>query len=244
MSADFNKTPMIQQYWEFRNKLPPNTLLFFRVGDFYEMFGADAERGAELLGLTLTRRSGTPLAGVPYHALQTYLQKALNAGVKIAICEQAETPKPGKLVRRALVRIVTPGTTLDDAQLDAKSNNYILALDDDRRGLHAAWIDVSTAEFRVASSQERAALLASLQISTFCCSAISFRGCRTGISTRGRARPRFAACSKSTASTASAFPKKIRHSVPRERCSTTSRKRFAKRPGIFGKFRRCAAAIR
>lgn len=163
MSADFNKTPMIQQYWEFRNKLPPNTLLFFRVGDFYEMFGADAERGAELLGLTLTRRSGTPLAGVPYHALQTYLQKALNAGVKIAICEQAETPKPGKLVRRALVRIVTPGTTLDDAQLDAKSNNYILALDDDRRGLHAAWIDVSTAEFRVASSQERAALLASLQ---------------------------------------------------------------------------------
>ncbi|MBQ8723307.1 MAG: hypothetical protein IJY80_03365, partial [Opitutales bacterium] len=103
MSADLNKTPMIQQYWEFRNKLPPNTLLFFRVGDFYEMFGADAERGAELLGVTLTKRSGLPLAGVPYHALQTYLQKALNAGVKIAICEQTEAAKPGKLVNRALV---------------------------------------------------------------------------------------------------------------------------------------------
>ena len=163
MSADLNKTPMVQQYWEFRNKLPPNTLLFFRVGDFYEMFGADAERGAELLGLTLTKRAGAPLAGVPYHSVQTYLQKALNAGVKIAICEQTETPTPGKLVKRALVRIITPGTTLDDAQLDAKRNNYILALDDNRAGLHAAWLDVSTAEFRIATSRERETLLAALQ---------------------------------------------------------------------------------
>lgn len=163
MSADLNKTPMVQQYWEFRNKLPPNTLLFFRVGDFYEMFGADAERGAELLGLTLTKRAGAPLAGVPYHAVQTYLQKALNAGVKIAICEQTETPRPGKLVKRALVRIITPGTTLEDTQLDAKHNNYILALDDNRHGLHAAWLDVSTAEFRIATSRERGTLLSALQ---------------------------------------------------------------------------------
>lgn len=162
MSADLNKTPMIQQYWEFRNKLPPNTLLFFRVGDFYEMFGADAERGAELLGVTLTKRSGLPLAGVPYHALQTYLQKALGAGVKIAICEQTETAKPGKLVKRALVRIITPGTTLEDTQLDAKHNNYILALDENRHGLHAAWLDVSTAEFRIATSRERTSLLSVL----------------------------------------------------------------------------------
>ena len=163
MSADLNKTPMIQQYWEFRNKLPPNTLLFFRVGDFYEMFGADAERGAELLGVTLTKRSGLPLAGVPYHALQTYLQKALNAGVKIAICEQTEAAKPGKLVNRALVRIITPGTTLEDTQLEAKHNNYILAIDENKAGLHAAWLDVSTAEFRIATSRERTSLLAVLQ---------------------------------------------------------------------------------
>ncbi|MBQ8445807.1 MAG: hypothetical protein IJX22_05430, partial [Opitutales bacterium] len=163
MSADLNKTPMIQQYWEFRNKLPPNTLLFFRVGDFYELFGADAERGAELLGVTLTKRSGLPLAGVPYHALQTYLQKALNAGVKIAICEQTEAAKPGKLVNRALVRIITPGTTLEDTQLDAKHNNYILAIDENKSGLHAAWLDVSTAEFRIATSRERVTLLSLLQ---------------------------------------------------------------------------------
>ena len=163
MSADINKTPMIQQYWEFRNKLPPNTLLFFRVGDFYEMFGADAERGAELLGVTLTKRSGLPLAGVPYHALQTYLQKALNAGVKIAICEQTEAAKPGKLVNRALVRIITPGTTLEETQLEAKHNNYILAIDENKSGLHAAWLDVSTAEFRIATSRERNSLLAVLQ---------------------------------------------------------------------------------
>ena len=162
MSADINKTPMIQQYWEFRNKLPPNTLLFFRVGDFYEMFGADAERGAELLGVTLTKRSGLPLAGVPYHALQTYLQKALNAGVKIAICEQTEAAKPGKLVNRALVRIITPGTTLEETQLEAKHNNYILAIDENKSGLHAAWLDVSTAEFRIATSRERNSLLAVL----------------------------------------------------------------------------------
>lgn len=163
MSADFNKTPMVQQYWEFRNKLPPNTLLFFRVGDFYEMFGADAERGAELLGLTLTKRAGAPLAGVPYHAVQTYLQKALAAGVKIAICEQTETPKPGKLVKRALVRIITPGTALEDSQLDARHNNYILALDEDRLGLHAAWLDVSTGDFNIATVRKHDSLLSFLQ---------------------------------------------------------------------------------
>jgi len=161
--ADLSRTPMVQQYWEFRNKLPPNTLLFFRVGDFYEMFGADAERGAELLGLTLTKRAGAPLAGIPYHAVQTYLQKALSAGVKIAICEQAEPPKPGKLVKRALVRIITPGTTLEDSQLDARHNNYLLALNEDKAGLHAAWLDVSTGEFRIATSRERAPLISFLQ---------------------------------------------------------------------------------
>lgn len=162
MATDFSKTPMAQQYWEFRNKLPPNTLLFFRVGDFYEMFGADAERGAEILGLTLTKRSGIPLAGIPYHSVQGYLQKALTAGVKIAICEQTETPKPGKLVKRALVRIITPGTTLEDTQLEAKHNNYILAIDDNKSGLHAAWLDLSTAEFRIATSTDRASLFAML----------------------------------------------------------------------------------
>lgn len=154
---------MMKQYWAFREKLPANTLLFFRCGDFYEMFGEDAERGAEILGITLTKRSGAALAGIPYHALNNYLAKALKAGVKIAICEQTETPQAGKLVPRAIVRIVTAGTNFDETQLDAKSNNYILAIDEDKRGLHAAWIDATTGDFYIATSRDPQKLLATLQ---------------------------------------------------------------------------------
>lgn len=118
------------------------------------MFGEDAERGAEILGITLTKRGGAALAGVPYHALSNYLAKALKAGVKIAICEQTETAQAGKLVPRAIVRIVTAGTNFDETQLDAKSNNYILAVDENKRGLHAAWIDATTGDFYIASSRE------------------------------------------------------------------------------------------
>ncbi len=154
---------MMKQYWAFREKLPANTLLFFRCGDFYEMFGEDAERGAEILGITLTKRGGAALAGVPYHALSNYLAKALKAGVKIAICEQTETPQAGKLVPRAIIRIVTAGTNFDETQLDAKSNNYILAVDENKRGLHAAWIDATTGDFYIATSREPQKLVATLQ---------------------------------------------------------------------------------
>lgn len=163
MANEIVATPMMKQYWAFREKLPANTLLFFRCGDFYEMFGEDAERGAEILGITLTKRGGAALAGVPYHALSNYLAKALKAGVKIAICEQTETAQAGKLVPRAIVRIVTAGTNFDETQLDAKSNNYILAVDENKRGLHAAWIDATTGDFYIASSREPQKLLATLQ---------------------------------------------------------------------------------
>lgn len=163
MANDIVATPMMKQYWAFREKLPANTLLFFRCGDFYEMFGEDAERGAEILGITLTKRGGAALAGVPYHALNNYLAKALKAGVKIAICEQTETPQSGKLVPRAIVRIVTAGTNFDETQLDAKSNNYILALDENKRGLHAAWIDATTGDFYIATSRDPQKLAATLQ---------------------------------------------------------------------------------
>lgn len=163
MADEVATTPMMKQYWAFREKLPANTLLFFRCGDFYEMFGEDAERGAEILGITLTKRGGAALAGVPYHALSNYLGKALKAGVKIAICEQTETPQAGKLVPRAIVRIVTAGTNFDETQLDAKSNNYILAVDENKRGLHAAWIDATTGDFYIASERDPQKLLATLQ---------------------------------------------------------------------------------
>ena len=107
-------TPMMQQYLSVHEKVPKETILFFRLGDFYEMFFDDAETGARVLGLTLTQRNGVPMAGIPFHASETYIDKLLKAGKKVAICDQMEEPKPGKLVERSLTRILTPGTVFED----------------------------------------------------------------------------------------------------------------------------------
>lgn len=144
-------TPMMQQYFEVKRGLPRDTLLLFRLGDFYELFFDDAVEASRLLGLTLTKRQNYPMAGLPYHAADTYVSKILAAGKKVAICEQQEAPKPGKLVKRELTRILTPGTTLAANQLDAQRNHYLAALSLDRAGLHAAWLDLTTGEFRVAT---------------------------------------------------------------------------------------------
>jgi len=95
-------TPMMQQYFEVKRGLPANTLLLFRLGDFYEMFFEDAEMGARLLGITLTRRQETPMCGIPHHAAENYVAKLLAAGKKVAICDQAEPAKAGKLVKRTM----------------------------------------------------------------------------------------------------------------------------------------------
>ena len=145
-------TPMMQQYVEVKAKLPPHTLLLFRLGDFYEMFDDDAKVGSEILGITLTQRNGQPMAGIPHHAADVYIQKCLKAGRKVAICEQMETPKPGQLVKRSLSRILTPGTTLEDQHLDAGRNQYLLACHWEKRGLAAAWLDLTTGEFQIAAS--------------------------------------------------------------------------------------------
>ncbi len=144
-------TPMMQQYFEVKRGLPPDTLLFFRLGDFFEVFYDDAVIASQLLGLTLTKRQDYPMAGIPFHAADNYVTKLLAAGRKVAICDQAETAKPGKLVKRALTRILTPGTTLAANQLDANRNHYLCALHVNKAGLHAAWLDLSTGEFRLAS---------------------------------------------------------------------------------------------
>jgi DNA mismatch repair protein MutS len=144
-------TPMMQQYFEVKRGLPANTLLLFRLGDFYEMFFADAEIASRLLGITLTKRQETPMAGIPHHAADNYVSKLLAAGKKVAICDQAEAAQPGKLVRRQLTRILSPGTTLSASQLDAAKNHYLCALSLDKAGLHAAWLDLSTGEFRLAT---------------------------------------------------------------------------------------------
>ncbi len=144
-------TPMMQQYFEVKRGLPPNTLLLFRLGDFYEMFFADAELASRLLGITLTKRQETPMCGIPFHAADNYVTKLLAAGKKVAICDQTEPAKAGKLVRRQVTRILSPGTTLSANQLDAAKNHYLCALEINKSGLHAAWIDLSTGEFRVAT---------------------------------------------------------------------------------------------
>ncbi len=152
-------TPMLQQYFEVRRGLPKDTLLLFRLGDFYELFFDDAIDASRLLGLTLTKRGDHPMAGLPFHAADGYVNKLLAAGRKVAICDQAEPAVAGKLVRRALTRILSPGTTLDARQLDAARNHYLVALHLDRAGLHAAWLDLSTGDFRLASETDPADLL-------------------------------------------------------------------------------------
>ena len=150
-SAPEKLTPMMQQYFEVKRGLPKDTILLFRLGDFYEMFHDDAATASKLCGLTLTKRGETPMAGIPHHASDNYITKLLAAGKKIAICDQAEPAKAGKLVRRAVTRILSPGTTLAANQLDAQRNHYLCALTLDKAGLHAAWLDLSTGEFRVAT---------------------------------------------------------------------------------------------
>ena len=150
---------MQRQYREFREKLAEGTILLFRLGDFYEVFGHDAEVAAKVLGLTLTKRHETPMAGLPHHAAPAYVNRLLAAGWKVAICDQLEAPVAGKLVRRGLTRILTPGTALEDSQLDSRRGNYLAALCWDKQGWHAAWLDVSTADFRLASDSSPSRLL-------------------------------------------------------------------------------------
>jgi DNA mismatch repair protein MutS len=154
MQNDQSSTPMMRQYLEIKKTLPKKTLLFFRLGDFYELFNEDAEIGARLLGITLTRRGTMPMAGVPYHAATSYINKLLNRGYKIAICDQIGIPKPGHLVKRSLARILTPGTILAEHQLDAKQNRYILAINIKKHEFSIAWLEASTGELQIATSSD------------------------------------------------------------------------------------------
>ena len=142
----------MKQYREARESLEPDTLLLFRLGDFYEMFEKDAERGAALLGITLTKRHDMPMAGIPSHAAEGYLTKLLALGHKVAICDQLEPPKPGKLVKRGITRILTPGTVLEDGQLEGERNHFLLALELDEKGARASWLDLSTGKFVLTAS--------------------------------------------------------------------------------------------
>lgn len=153
MPAD---TPMMRQYREIREQ-HPDCLLFFRLGDFYEMFGDDAVKAANLLDLTLTTRDKgkdeedrIPMCGVPYHSAEGYIAKLIARGVKVAICEQTEDPALAKgLVKREVSRVITPGTVLESTMMDETISNYLAAVDTDGCVVGAAFVDITSGEFFV-----------------------------------------------------------------------------------------------
>jgi len=151
-------TPMMQQYHALRRELPTGTLLLFRLGDFYEMFGEDATEASRVLNVALTKRGTTPMCGVPYHAARNYIEKLIAAGWRVAICDQVGEVTAGKLVRREISQVLSPGT-LDDFGLDDRKPNFIAALN--KRGdIHGlAYCDLSTGEFRLTELDSLSALL-------------------------------------------------------------------------------------
>jgi DNA mismatch repair protein MutS len=147
-----NVTPLMRQYFEQKAKYP-DAILLFRVGDFYETFGEDAIVASRVLGIVLTARnnggSDVELAGFPYHSVDNYLPKLVRAGHRVAICEQMEKPVPGRVVRRSVVEVITPGVTSDDKLLEQGRNNYLAALAVSRNDVGIAFLDISTGEFLV-----------------------------------------------------------------------------------------------
>ena len=147
-------TPLMKQYNEIKKDYE-DSILFFRLGDFYEMFFEDAVKASKELGLTLTSRNkekdaNVPLAGVPYHSAGSYITKLVSKGYKVAICEQVEDPKAAKgIVKREVVKVVTPGTVVDVDSLDSKSNNYLLSIREADGKIGIAYIDITTGEFKV-----------------------------------------------------------------------------------------------
>ena len=147
-------TPLMKQYKEIKSNFE-DSILFFRLGDFYEMFFEDAVKASRELGLTLTsgnkeKNVDVPLAGVPFHSADSYITKLVSKGYKVAICEQREDPKMAKgIVKREVVKIITPGTVVDVEALDAKSNNYLMSILKIENKLGIAYIDITTGEFKV-----------------------------------------------------------------------------------------------
>src|SRR6478609_8082303 len=126
--AEAQLTPMMAQYRRIKGELPKDALLLFRLGDFYEMFFEDAQVGAGLLNVSLTKRGVVPMCGIPFHAANGYIARLLKAGRKVAICEQLEEAKPGQLVKRDVTQILSPGTHFDERLLTAERNNFLSAV--------------------------------------------------------------------------------------------------------------------
>lgn len=158
-SKEVKETPLMKQYNGIKAKYPDACLLF-RVGDFYETFGEDAVRAANILGITLTKRGAgseteTALAGFPHHSINTYLPKLVKAGLRVAICDQLEDPKMTKtIVKRGVTELITPGVSMNDEVLQSKSNNFLAALHFGKITIGISFLDVSTGEFLTAQGNE------------------------------------------------------------------------------------------
>ena len=150
--VDFKEmTPMVRQYFEIK-KEHQDKVLFFRLGDFYEMFNEDAEKVSKLLNLTLTHRGQMPMCGIPYHAAKNYLKRLLDYGIKVALCEQFMDPEDkSKLARREVTQVFTPATVVDDEYLDSFTSSFVLAVNLHKKGIDLSWADISTGEFYIRS---------------------------------------------------------------------------------------------
>jgi DNA mismatch repair protein MutS len=163
MAADAQLTPMMAQYRRIKSELPKDALLLFRLGDFYELFFEDAQVGAQLLNVALTKRGVIPMCGIPFHAANSYIGRILKAGRKVAICDQVEEARPGQLVKREVTQILSPGTHFDERMLAAERNNFLAAVYQLGRTFGLAAADMTTGEFLTTEIDDAPALQAELQ---------------------------------------------------------------------------------
>jgi DNA mismatch repair protein MutS len=154
---------MMAQYRRIKSELPKDALLLFRLGDFYELFFEDAQEGAHLLNVALTKRGAIPMCGIPFHAANTYISRILKAGRKVAICDQVEEARPGQLVKREVTQILSPGTHFDERMLLAERNNFLAAVYPNGTTYGLAFADLTTGDFLSTEVEGESALLTELQ---------------------------------------------------------------------------------
>jgi DNA mismatch repair protein MutS len=154
---------MMAQYRRIKGELPPEALLLFRLGDFYELFFEDAQTGAQLLNVALTKRGQIPMCGIPFHAAGGYIARLLKAGRKVAICEQLEEARPGQIVKREVTQILSPGTHFDERLLVSDRNNFLASVCPRGTVFGLALVDLTTSDFRATELEGPTALLAELE---------------------------------------------------------------------------------
>ena len=163
MAGDPQLTPMMAQYRRIKSELPKDALLLFRLGDFYELFFEDAQVGAQILNVALTKRGVIPMCGIPYHAANGYIARILKSGRKVAICDQVEDARPGQLVKREVTQILSPGTHFDERLLVAGQNNFVAALSPVGKIFGLAIVDLTTGDFKTTEIEGESSLRAELE---------------------------------------------------------------------------------